>query len=340
MKKKNRKYTGLGLLLAAGLFCAGCGGASDKSMATEAVTEETVSDAAYATNDIYVEEPAEMLEEEGEAGQGEGSSTTGQNVQRKLIKTVNLNVETESFDELLLKIEEKTKGFEGYVESSRVYNGSYRYDEMKNASFTLRVPAEKLEDFLSAVSQISNITNKEEDVTDVTLQYVDMKSHKEALETEQERLLTLLGKAETVEDIITIESRLSEVRYQIESMESQLRTLDNQVSYSTVYLYIEEVKRLTPVQEQSVWEKISTGFCENVYRLGEGFQNFLIALLINLPYLLAVAVIVLVVLFIIKVSIKRNAGKQERKTKKQTEQEQTEQKQSEQKQEKTAEKQE
>ena len=55
------------------------------------------------------------------------------------------------------------------------------------------------------------------------------------------KLPQLLEKAETVADIIEIESRLSEVRYQIESMESQLRTIDNQVNYSTVYININEV---------------------------------------------------------------------------------------------------
>lgn len=306
MKKKSLKCAGLGLFLAAGLLAAGCGASSSKGMATEAVAEEAVYDTAAE---------AEMVMEENgitDAGTGNSAETQVQNTQRKLIKNVNLYVETENFEELLLQVEEQTKGFGGYVESSRVYKGSYYYDGLQNANFTLRIPAESLDEFLSAVSELSNVTSKDENVTDVTLQYVDMKSHKEALETEQERLLTLLGQAETVEDIITIESRLSEVRYQIESMESQLRTLDNQVSYSTVYLYIEEVEKLTPVEEQSAWEKISTGFLESVYRVGEGFKNFLIGLIINLPYLFVVAAIVVVVIFIVKTAVKRSEKKQKK----------------------------
>ena len=82
-------------------------------------------------------------------------------------------------------------------------------------------------------------------------------------EEEQERLLSLLEQAETMEEIIALESRLTEVRYQLESMESQLRTMDNQVSYSTVYLSIEEVEHFTPPAEKGTWERISTGFSEN-----------------------------------------------------------------------------
>ena len=66
-----------------------------------------------------------------------------------------------------------------------------------------------------------------------------------------------MEKAESIEDIITIEQRLSNVRYQIESMEAQLRTYDNKVDYSTVHLDVSEVKELTPVHEETLWERIS-----------------------------------------------------------------------------------
>ena len=56
------------------------------------------------------------------------------------------------------------------------------------------------------------------------------------LETEQQRLLELLETAESLDDILTIESRLTEVQYELDSKESQLRTYDNQIDYSTVYL--------------------------------------------------------------------------------------------------------
>lgn len=320
MKKKSLRYAGLGLFLTAGLLLAGCGASSTKETAAVAVTEEAAYDVAP--------EAEMVMEENGITDTGAGYSTEAQvqDIQRKLIKNVNLYVETESFEELLLQVEDKTKGFDGYVESCRVYKGNRNYSGLQNANFTLRIPAERLDEFLSAVSEISNVISKDENVTDVTLQYVDMESHKEALQTEQERLLALLKQAETVEDIITIEGRLSEVRYQIESMEAQLRTLDNQVSYSTVYLYIEEVKRLTPAEEQSAWEKISTGFVRNVYKVGEGFQNFLIGLMINLPYLAAAAVIILAVLFIVRTAVKRSERKKNKEAakKRDTEKEKTE----------------
>jgi hypothetical protein len=322
MKNRKNKHIGLGSILAAALLMAGCGaaqsGASYKSATMEAAAEDMAADTgAYNNSDIYMSEAAEMAEEAPAEGGG-AQTPRVQESDRKLIRNVTLNVETETFDELMRTIVEKTDSFGGYVEESNSYNGSRYYGGgTRNASLTLRIPAQKLDEFLGTVSEISNVVNQSESVTDVTLQYVDMESHKQALVTEQKRLLELLEQAESVEDIITIESRLSDVRYQIESMEAQLRTMDNQVSYSTVYLYIDEVARLTPVKEQTAFEKIRTGFVGSLYDIGEGSKNLLIGFVINLPYFVLWAVIigigVLLYKFVLKPAIRKRTEKREQK---------------------------
>lgn len=295
--KKRVGISYIAMLLLAVMMLAGCGGSASESK-MELMTE-TAEPMMYE-EDIYT---SEMVTEEAAAVEETVRGTESVEIkesQRKLIRNVNLDVETENFDALMSSVSEKTQALGGYIENSRVYNGSSYYDEQRNADLTLRIPAENLDTFLSAVSETCNVISQNESVEDVTLQYVDMKSRKEALETEQDRLLELLEQAETVEDIITIESRLSEVRYQLESMESQLRTLDNQVSYSTVYLYIQEVKRYTPVKERSTWEKIADGFVESLYDVGEGICDFFINLIIHIPYLVVWAVVIIVIVFVIR----------------------------------------
>lgn len=324
MENRKRKLTGLSLLTAASLIMAGCG---SSSKAFENASDTTAAEAyaydSYATDDIYMSE-AETEAAAGEAEEGGVQTPEVQNTERKLIRNVSLNVETETFEDLMQTVEKKTESLGGYVESSNTYNGSHYYgNSTRNANLTLRIPAEHLDEFLSAVAENSNVISRDENVTDVTLQYVDMKSHKEALLTEQERLLELLEQAESVEDIITIESRLSDVRYQIESMESQLRTMDNQVSYSTVYLYIDEVAKLTPVKEQTTLEKIKTGFAESLYNVGNGIKDFVIGLIIRIPYLVIWAVVIFLIVLTVKRLIKsgkkRKVKKQEKQQKSQYE---------------------
>ncbi|MBQ8597516.1 MAG: DUF4349 domain-containing protein [Lachnospiraceae bacterium] len=308
MKRRNMNVKGFAVALAAAMLMTGCGGSSMEMAADTASTTTAYYDggSGYKSNDIYVTEAAAEEAIEYETAEAPAAAEAGESVEvkdteRKLIKNVDLYVETETFDELLVTVESKTEGLGGYIESSYTYNGSSYYGGgRRNASLTIRIPAEKLDEFLSTVAEVSNVTSRNERVEDVTLQYVDLDSHKKTLQAEQDRLLELLDEAETIEDIIALEGRLSEVRYQIESMESQLRTYDNQVDYSTVYLEIEEVNKITPVKEQTVGEKIVTGFTENLYDVGEGLLNFGIWFITHIPSLVVWAVVIFIIVLIIK----------------------------------------
>ena len=261
-----------------------------------------------AKNESMVEYSSMMSESKGvEESASEvlaDSSAAAQVAQenRKLIRTVTMDVETKEFDVMLDGLTAQIESCGGYVESMSTYNGSAYSSRRstKSASMTIRIPEDQLDAFLGEVTQISNVVRRNDSVEDVTLKYVDLQSHKEALQTEQARLLELLEQAKNVEDIITIEERLSSVRYQIESMESQLRTYDNLVSYSTVYLDISEVQELTPVAEETVWERISGGFAESLRSIGDGFVEFAIWLIVNSPFLILWAVIILAALLILR----------------------------------------
>lgn len=236
---------------------------------------------------------------------------------RKLITTMNISAETENFDALMGNLEKQVAAFGGYIESSEQWNGTLDYygkrRNDRDASLTIRIPIEKLDSFLTMVEENSNITNKSKSVEDVTLAYVDLESHKKALLTAEERLLELLEKAETVEDLIAVEEKLTDVRYQLESMESQLRTYDNKINYSTLYLHIQEVTRLTPPEEVTTWGKIKSGFAENTYNAGRDILDFIIALIVNIPYIVIWLVILAVVLLIVFLLAKHEKKKKEKR---------------------------
>lgn len=319
MKKRTGVKNAVWALTLVALLLGGCGSKADRSSDAPAammMTEEAAYDAAgaYLSDDIYSVDPAENEVVADDVAEDGAVTPQVEDTSRKLIKNVSLSVETETFEELLATITEKTNGFSGYIEESYTYNGSNYYGRgTRNASMTIRIPAQQLDAFLSSVSEVSNVISRNDSVSDVTLQYVDMESHKKALTAEQDRLLVLLEQAESVEDIITIESRLSDVRYQIESMESQLRTLQNQVSYSTVYLDIQEVEKLTPVEEQTRGEMIREGFVDSLYGVGNGLLDFGTAVIIDLPYLVVWAAVILLVILIIRLLRKRRKNKKQKK---------------------------
>ena len=315
MKKRNFETKIITGLLTAGMIFSltACGssaggryGISDLMDADFAVSSETAAASAQNYDGGFGTENAESAEAADTTVTEEGAANVTA-TERKLIKNVDMNVETREYDKLLAAVENKVTELGGYIESLDAYNGSsyYNYRSTRNANMTIRIPKDRLDEFLNTVSDLGNVTSRSENVQDVTLTYVDLQSHRDALQTEQERLLQLLEQAESIEDIITIEQRLSDVRYQLESMESQLRSYDNQVDYSTVYLYIDEVEVYTPVEEETTWERISAGFMDSLKSIGEGIKEAAIWFVIHIPYLVIWAIVIAVIVLILKKIRKR-----------------------------------
>lgn len=168
---------------------------------------------------------------------------------QKLIRKVYMDAETEDLDTLLAQVEQRIAQLGGYVESREIYNGSSRNTRSRYGDMTIRIPADKLDQFVNQVQEVSNITSLRETTDDVTLSYVATESRIKALQTEEARLLELLAQAENMNDLLTIESRLTEVRTALEQVQSQLRVYDNQVNYGTIYLTAQEVEEYTQVEE-------------------------------------------------------------------------------------------
>ena len=232
---------------------------------------------------------------------------------RKLIRTVSLSLETKEFDSVLTNLSTKTTELGGYIETSSVNGNSYSHHSTRYASYVIRIPADKLNEFVEVVSELGNVTQKNESVEDVTLRYIDVESHKKALETEQERLLELLSKAENMEEILTIESKLSDIRYEIENYESQLKTMDNQIDYSTVSVYVDEVERVMDTGEKGFFEEIKERFGNSLYAVARGIRGLVIGILGSLPILIVCGgVIAVVVIVVRKILKKRNMRKEDR----------------------------
>lgn len=245
---------------------------------------------------------SEKLEPESGLTGGSGSISNSTTQNEKLVRKVWLEAETEDLDALLVQIDEKISQLSGYVEAREVYNGSaYATRRYRHASITIRIPADQIDAFVTGVSEDANITSSNETTDNITLTYVATQSRITALETEQTRLLELLAKAENMSDLLQIESRLTDVRTELEEVTSQLQLYDNQVDYGTIYLTLDEVREYTVTEEpETVWERIGTGFMENLRNLGDFFVELFIFVVTALPYLIPVALIVAAIILMLR----------------------------------------
>ena len=221
------------------------------------------------------------------------SASVPQEHGQKLIRRVNIDAETEDLETLLAELTKQIAALGGYIENQELYNGSsYASNRHRSANMTVRIPADKLDSFVQQVKGVSNVVTYNESQEDVTLTYVSTESRIKALETEQARLLELLAQAQNMSDLLEIEARLTDVRYELESVTSQLLVLANKVDYATVRLYISQVTEYTEVEEQTVWQRIATGFAKNLKDLGESLVDFFVWLVTYSPQLLLTAAVI------------------------------------------------
>lgn len=286
MKKRGANRVLVLLLSVAVLGVLFCGCAKE-----DMAVDMEYGNGAYAKEE-YIEENDYAAEAPELSASGSDGSLVADN--RKLIRRLSLSVETENYDDLLDRVQERVTTVGGYIEQMEAntrYGTKNRYADM-----TLRIPADQLGAFSAHMEEISNVVWRNESTEDVTTQYVDTESHLAALRIEQERLMALLEKAESLTDILELESRLTDVRYELEQMESQLRTYDNQIEYATVSLSVSEVEVYTPIEEPGFWESIGDGFVESLRGVWSFLTGAFALFVVAIPYLVLLGVILLVVL--------------------------------------------
>ena len=303
-----KKFLALLLALVMALALVGCGASAPK---TEAFMDMTTSDdAAMDMGFDAGGAPMEDYKEEAEYQNGafeEYPSTTDNDKLKdvKMVYTANMDLQTLSFDQADSDISALVEEMGGYFEQRSISNRSsgYRY-----AEYTVRVPAEKFNDFCSQMGDLCHLVYKNESADNITESYYDTQSRLVTAQTKLERLQELLRRAESMEDIITIESAISETEWTIENLTGTLRTYDSLVGYSTIYMTLHEVYELSGQGQAPVTfgDRLGESFLDGLKSIGRTAQNFAVWLAYSWFWLLIVVVIVIVVIRTIR---RRKNGK-------------------------------
>ncbi len=312
MKKRFCRQSTLIAIVSAMILAAGCGSSGGSAAKSESYMS---SYDTMGSNAVY--EEAAMADVDYAFKSDNAPAAPVADTSRKLITTMNISAETDDLTSVVTGVENKVKELGGYIESSNISNHTtYSSKISRSASITCRIPKDKLDSFTELVEGSTNITNKSMNVEDVTLSYVDIESRKNALKTEEKRLLEILESAETVEDIITVEDKLSDVRYELESIESQLRSYDNRIDYSTVYLNIDEVATFTPVEKESAVSRMGKGFMQSIGEVVEAVVEFAVWFVSHIPQMILIIIVIVIVVIIIRLIDKNSKKRRIRKMQK------------------------
>jgi hypothetical protein len=168
---------------------------------------------------------------------------------RKIIRTGEMEFETDSFDKAVDNVTRLITGVKGgfiaTINSDKLPNGKMR------GAVVVRMPPQFLDKFVldlrRELAKSGELKNQRIISLDVTKQYTDIESRLRAARTMEDRLIQIIkiGKGE-IKDLVAAERELGVWRTKIEEMEGEIRYYANQVSLSTLTISLAEKEILAP----------------------------------------------------------------------------------------------
>ena len=201
----------------------------------------------------------------------EPESDKTETAERKIVKKGTIKFETTDVNETKSLITQTVRELNGYISNDNVDGYSNRLEHR----LTIRVPADKFDSLLNAISQsVAKLDSKIIEVLDVTEEYIDIEARTKTKKELQNRYVALLERAETVEDILRIKKEIGNLQTEIESVEGRMRYLKDRIAFSTLAVtYYQELQE----QETAVPFFVSE-FTEGIKNGWDGFLWFIIGL--------------------------------------------------------------
>lgn len=242
-----------------------------------------------------------------------GESAQALATDRKIINEGSAQIETKDFDKSIAAIDRMISQAGGFVESRNIQGNGINTSDLRYATITIRVPADKFNDIMNNMSSVGTVTQKNTKGTDITDQYIDQEARLKTLKVQEQTLMDIMAKAQKLEDVITLESRISDVQYEIESIQNQLNNYDRLLQYSRISININEVVAITEVKPiaRTLGDKMTEAFKGAIQAFTGGLENFTLWLVANWILFAFFAVLILVFI-IIRVLYKRKKHKEEK----------------------------
>lgn len=180
--------------------------------------------------------PAPQTRIDEESTVSDYSDSSAEIVERKLIVSVDIRVNSKDVEKSYKSVEDKIKEYNGYFDN--VESSKNRY------YITIRIPKENLYAFIDFIEQNENVENKNINTRDVTETYYDTENRIKNREVLLEKLRNYLREAKNIDEILKVEDRINTLTYEIESMKGNLKNLQSSIDYSRVTLNISNDKAI------------------------------------------------------------------------------------------------
>ncbi len=220
---------------------------------------------------------------------------------RMIIHRANLEVQVKNLKKAKQNIEKKVKGYGGYVVESNEYRDE---NELMSGHVIVRIPEKHFQAFLNdAEDEAAEVLGRNVSGQDVTEEYVDLESRLKSKRAVEERLLDFMKEAQKTEDLLKISSDLAKVQEEIEVLVGKMKYLENQTSYSTVEIFMQESKVVVPGvggNDLNTWDKTKKQLAVSLNFLLSAASGVIVFVVGNLPIILLLVLIGAGIYYVVK----------------------------------------
>ena len=208
----------------------------------------------------------------------------------QLIKKAELSIVVKSIDSSTKSITDIVKKQRGDIlafQNQKPPDSSVR----QTATVQIRVPQEKLETTLDALAKLGSVENRGLTAEDVSEQLVDSEARLRNLRKSEEVVLKIMDRSGSIGDVLKASQELSNIRESIERIDAQLKSLRNQVAYSTISLTLEAAVSAQQDPEPSLGLRMQETWGKATHSVSEltlGLFASAIWLLAYSPYFLVI----------------------------------------------------
>lgn len=153
---------------------------------------------------------------------------------RLLVYHADVRLKTEAMPRAVARLDSLVHRYSGFVSSAT----ETRADGEWRQETTIRVPPAQFQRLLGGLSGLGTVEEKKLSTDDVTAEHADVAARLAAKRAIEHQYTTLLGRAQRIKDVLDVEAKLGEVREEIEATESRLKTLNDELTYSTITLVL------------------------------------------------------------------------------------------------------
>jgi hypothetical protein len=219
---------------------------------------------------------------------------------RLVIKNADLAIVVKDPKASMAEISKLAETMGGFVVSSNLYQSYYgpNNTEVPEATITIRVPVEKLDEALSNIKKGAvDVTTENVSGQDVTSEYVDLQSRLTAKQLAEKKLTQILDAADKTEDVLAVYTQLQQIETDIEVLKGQIKYYEESAALSAISVRLVAEAGTQPIAV-GPWTPTGTAKAaiQDLIYFFQNFVEFLIRfVLYNLPALILIGIPLLLV---------------------------------------------